>query len=52
MGAAQTATESTVYTTIEEPEVAIVPKCNTKVDSARLLVNPADFMTVDKWVSD
>ena len=37
---------------MEEPEVVIVPKCDTKVGSARLLANPADFMTVEKWVSD
>ena len=52
VGMVQTATDSAVYATMEEPEVAIVPKCNTKVDSARLLANTADFMTVDKWVGN
>ena len=48
MDASQTTIKSTVYTTMEEPKVVIVPKCDTKVDSARLLVNPADFKIVDK----
>ena len=52
IGAAETATKSTVYTTIKEPKVVIVPKYDAKVDSNRLLANPADFMIVDKWVSD
>ena len=52
MGKPQTATESTIYATVEEPEVIIVPKYDVKVDSARLLVNPLDFMTVDKLVSN
>ena len=37
---------------MEEVEVVIVPKSDTKADSAMLLANPADFMTVDKWVND
>ena len=52
MGAAQTSTESTVYATMEEPEVEIIFKSDTKVNSARLLANPANFMTVDKLVSN
>ena len=52
MGAVQTATDNFVYTAIEEPEVVIVPKCNVKVDSTRILANPTDFRTVDKEVGD
>ena len=52
MGVAHTAIESTVYATMEEPEVVIIPKYNAKVDSARLLANPADFITIAKWVSN
>ena len=33
-------------------EVVIVSKFNTKLDNTRLLVNPADFMTFDKWVDN
>ena len=48
----QTTTDSAVYATIEEPKVVVLSKCDVKVDSTRLLVNPANFMTVDKWVGD
>ena len=48
MGVVQTATDRAVYTTMEEPEVVIVAKCDAQVDSTRLLANPAFFMTVDK----
>ena len=52
MAVAQSATDSIVYATMEEPELVIVPNCNAKVNSTRLLANPADFMAVDKWVSN
>ena len=48
----QTATDSAIYATMEEPKVVVIPKCHTKVDSARLLANPTDFATIDKWVSN
>ena len=48
MGVVQTTIESTVYATIEEPKVVIVLICDAKVDSTRLLANPADFITIDR----
>ena len=52
MGVEQTATGSALYTTVKEPEVVIIPKYNAQMDSTRLLANPADFVTIDKWASD
>ena len=37
---------------MEEPEVIIVPKCDAKVSSTRLLANLADFINVDKWAGN
>ena len=48
----QTTTDSIIYATVEEPEVVIIPKFDAEVDSPRLLANPADFVTVDKWAGD
>ena len=48
----QTVNNSVVYTTMEEPELVIVSRCNSKMDSTRLLANPAYFVTVDKWVGN
>ena len=52
MDVVQTTTDKAVYAIREETKVVIVPKIDARVDSARLLANPADFVTVDKWVGD